>query len=319
MSDFKKKGARRPQRGGPQRGGPQRGGPQRGGPQRGGPQQGWPKKSGAVQGRPPRGGLKKDGASRGGRQHKTGAEPRWIYGRHVVEEMLNFQKACRVLSLWLLDTDKGKREELERRAHKLGAKVSWVPKKELDRITEGGAHQGMALKIQDKTGAGFADFLSGLTPERLAGTLIVALDQIQDPHNFGAIARSAVCLGASAILYTERRSAPLTQTVLSVSAGAVTRIGTYPIVNLAQTLEKLKEKGFWIYGAESGGRSVWEVEMNRPMVLVIGSEGKGIRPLVRSYCDELIAIPQSKDGVDSLNASCAASVLLYEAARQAGK
>lgn len=245
-------------------------------------------------------------------------EANWVFGRHVVEETMVSRK-YKIMSLWLLDTDRKKNEALMRRASKIGAKVSWVPKKELDRITDGGAHQGMAVKIVEKTGASFNAFLEELTDEKKAGMLLVALDQIQDPHNFGAIARSAVCLGAHGLLFPERRSAPITQTVLQTSAGAIQRIPTFSIGNLAQTLEKLKMKGFWIYGSDAGGRPVWDVKLHRPMVLVVGSEGKGIRPLVRTYCDELVAIPQSKDGVASLNASCAASVLLYEAARQAAR
>ncbi len=259
-----------------------------------------------------------DAGARKGSRHKPPPDTRWVYGRHVVEETLSSKK-CRVQSVWILDADRGKAEDIEKRAHKTGARVSWVPKKELDRITGGGAHQGLAAKIVDRPGAGLTAFLAELSPTAKEGMVLVALDQIQDPHNFGAVARSAVCLGASALIHPERRSAPLTQAVLASSAGAIQKIATFSVVNLAQTLELLKKEGFWIYGAEGSGRAVWDVKLHRPCVLVIGSEGKGLRPLVRRYCDELVAVPQSKDGVSSLNASCAASVLLYETARQAAK
>ena len=258
----------------------------------------------------------------GGRRPEPGERPRqeahWVFGRHVVEELLVARK-CRVLSFWVLTAQAKEDEDLVGKAKKLGAKVSTVPKKELDRITDGGAHQGLALKVVERSGQGLKEFLSGLSPQEKGGIVLVAMDQIQDPHNFGAIARGAVCLGAAALIYPERRSAPLTQAVLSSSAGAISKIKTFPVGNLAQTLERLKEEGFWVYGADGSGKAVWDISFNRPFVLVIGSEGKGMRPLVRRYCDEIVAIPQSAKGVASLNASCAATVLLYEAARQAAK
>lgn len=245
-----------------------------------------------------------------------GPEPRWVYGRHVVEEILESGKT-KVLSLWILDGDREKAAQLAARAGKCGAKCSFVPKKELDRITNHGAHQGLAAKIVEKPGATLKDYVLSLGTEAKKDCVLVVLDQIQDPHNFGAIARSAACLGAKGVVFPERRSAPITQAVLSASAGAVTRIGTFAVGNLAETLKYLKEQGFWIYGADGGGRPVSQFAFNRPLALVIGSEGKGMRRLVREHCDELVAIPMSADGVESLNASCAASVLLYEAARQA--
>jgi 23S rRNA (guanosine2251-2'-O)-methyltransferase len=100
------------------------------------------------------------------------------------------------------------------------------------------------------------------------------------------------------------------------SAGAIQKIKIFRVVNLAQALERAKKSGFWVYGADAGGKICWQAVMNTPVILVIGSEGYGIRPLVRSLCDELVSIPQVVGGVESLNASCAASVLLYEIARQ---
>jgi 23S rRNA (guanosine2251-2'-O)-methyltransferase len=148
------------------------------------------------------------------------------------------------------------------------------------------------------------------------GLVFVALDQIQDPHNLGAIARSAVNLGAKAIIMPERRSAPVSEAAVAASAGAIQKIPVVSVVNLGQALSRLRESGFWIYGADASGRPVWEMAFQAPLVLVIGSEGSGMRPLVRSLCDETVAIPQAAGGVESLNASCAASVLLYEVARQ---
>jgi 23S rRNA (guanosine2251-2'-O)-methyltransferase len=214
----------------------------------------------------------------------------------------------------------GQTRELERQAKASGASVRRVPRRELDRICGSGDHQGLAVKVpgEGSEGEGASlDALAELPESEKASALLVALDQVQDPHNLGAIARSAACLGARALLLPERRSAPVTQAALSASAGALQKIPVVHVVNLAQGLARLKEAGYWIYGADMGGTPAWKARLNRPMVLVVGSEGQGLRPVVRQQCDEIVSIPQSEGGVDSLNASCAASVLLYEAARQA--
>lgn len=201
------------------------------------------------------------------------------------------------------------------RARRAGAQVRRVPRRELDRLCRSGGHQGFALRVAEDL-ATTLDALLSLSAEEKAGALVVALDQIQDPHNFGAIARSAACFGARALLIPERRNAPASQAALSASAGALGRIPVIQVVNLAQGLVRLKEAGFWIYGADRSGTPAWKVRLNRPTVLVVGSEGDGLRPLVSAHCDELASVPQAEGGVESLNASCAASVLLYEWRRQ---
>ena len=242
-------------------------------------------------------------------------KPHWIVGRHVVEEA--FVAAGRkVIQVLVFEGDRERYSELVGKARAAGARVRYVQRGELDRAADGAAHQGLAAQVYNKAVGGFAEFMAGLSAETKKKALIVALDEIQDPHNFGAIARSAVCLGAAAIVTPERRSAPITQTVLQASAGAIQLIPAFAVGNLAQTILKLKEEGFWAYGADAGGAPVWKTKLNHPMVLVIGSEGTGIRSLIKSYCDELVSIPHPPGGVESLNASCAASVLLYEAARQ---
>lgn len=248
----------------------------------------------------------------------SGEKPHWVYGRHVVEEILR-SRECKILTVWLLDSERERGRAIFEAARKTRATVLWVPRGELDRVSEGGAHQGMAARIQERAGQDLSGFLDGLPEPKKSKTILVALDQIQDPQNFGAIARSAACFGAAALLYPERRSAPLSQAVLRASAGAAVRIRSFCVGNLADALRRLKDRGFWIYGAEMGGRPAWETRFNAPMVLVVGSEGSGIRPLVRSLCDELVSIPQAESGVESLNAASAAGILLYETARQAAR
>lgn len=242
-------------------------------------------------------------------------KPHWIVGRHVVLESLE-APSRKVIQVLVFEGDRERNKELVEKARRAGARISFVAKGDLDRVADGAAHQGLAAQVFEKKVGGFGEFLAALTDAQKKGCLIVALDEIQDPHNFGAIARSAVCLGALAIITPERRTAPITQTVLQASAGAIQKIQTFAVGNLAQTILKLKEEGFWVYGAAGDGAPSWKTTFNYPMVLVIGSEGSGMRALVRSYCDEVVAIPHAPGGVESLNASCAASVLLYEAARQ---
>ena len=238
----------------------------------------------------------------------------WLRGRHAVEETLR-ARARSVRELWVLAGGQGGAfKELVDLARRAGARVRYASKGELDRL--GSGHQGLAVRVGEKEGPSLEEWLEALTPEDKKGAVVVALDQIQDPHNLGAIARAASCLGGTALLTPERRSAPVTPAAVQASAGAIEKIPVLSCGNLAQALERLKGEGFWVYGADMGGKPCWETRFNRPLVLVIGSEGSGLRPLVRDGCDELVAVPQSSGGVASLNASTAAAVLLYEAARQ---
>jgi 23S rRNA (guanosine2251-2'-O)-methyltransferase len=240
----------------------------------------------------------------------------WLWGRHAVEEALR-AGGRHIKELRILHQSEGEHiQEMVHLAREAGAKVRWVSRSELDKLSGSQAHQGLAIMTDQRPTKGLDEFLDGLTEADKKSLVIVALDQIQDPHNFGAIARSAVCLGAKALLVPERRTAPVTQAVVQASAGAIEKIQVYNVGNLAQTLARLKEQGFWIYGADMTGKPAWEVRLNTPLVLVIGSEGTGMRRLIQESCDEVVKIPQDPQGVASLNASCAATVLLYEIARQ---
>jgi 23S rRNA (guanosine2251-2'-O)-methyltransferase len=199
-----------------------------------------------------------------------------------------------------------------------GIRVQFMARREMERVAGGSRHQGVALKVSGGPTQALGSFIEALSAEKKKGAVLVALDEIQDPHNLGAIARSAINLGASGLIVPERRSSPVSQAAIQASAGAIQRIPVFRVVNLVQALERCRKSGFWIYGAHTSGKSAWGISLNTPLVLVIGSEGYGMRTLVRQSCDELLKIPQSSGGVSSLNASCAASVLLYEIARQRG-
>ncbi len=244
------------------------------------------------------------------------ADTRWIGGLQAVGDALSAAPYdCR--ELWVEHELKLEGVgDLVRRAKDLGVTVQYMARPELDRAVSGGRHQGVALRMVYDPSATFAEWIKGLDEKRKKGMVVVALDQIQDPHNLGAIARSALQLGARCLVTPERRSSPVTQAAVQSSAGAALKIPIHRVVNLAQTLALCKEHGFWTYGADADGRDAWEATLNTPCVLVIGSEGYGLRPLVRASCDELLRVPQVAHGVGSLNASCAATALLYEIARQ---
>jgi len=192
-------------------------------------------------------------------------------------------------------------------------------------VSAGGRHQGVVAQISPIKLFEFAEWLEMLEADKeefqkdgdsLDGFTIVALDGIEDPRNVGAIIRSAEAQGARAILIPERRAAQVTETVAKTSAGAIAHIPIVRIVNMVRALEELKDEGFWILGlAAEAPEPIYRIDLKRPLVIVVGSEGKGLRPLVVNTCDLLGAIPL--DGrTESLNASVALGIAMYEAVRQ---
>jgi len=181
---------------------------------------------------------------------------------------------------------------------------------ELERLCGSPDHQGVVAEVDPYP---YGDPKGLLTRE---DALIVALDQVQDPRNLGAVCRSAEFAGAEGVVIPDRRSAQVTAATCKASAGAVEHLEVAHVRNLADWLEEAKKAGFWIWGADATAhQSPWEVDLKGPTVLVLGGEGKGIRPRVASRCDGLIALPP-RGKVGSLNVSAAATALLFEAIRQ---
>jgi 23S rRNA (guanosine2251-2'-O)-methyltransferase len=181
---------------------------------------------------------------------------------------------------------------------------------QLERLCGSPDHQGMVAEV-DPYPYGDAGALL-----RRGDALIVALDQVQDPRNLGAVCRSAEVAGAAGVIVPERRAAAVTAVTCKASAGAVEHLEIAHVRNLADWLGEAKEAGFWIWGADADGDSApWAVDLTGPTVLVLGGEGKGLRPRVASACDGLVALPQ-RGQIDSLNVSAAATALLFEALRQ---
>lgn len=259
---------------------------------------------------------KEESGERGSGGPAAGGETRWIGGLEKVATTLA-QTPDQARVLWVEHEAKNPTiGDIINTAKQRNVPVQYMSRPELDRAMKGGKHQGVALKVSYDATESFGEWLSSLEEARKKGVVVVALDQIQDPHNLGAIARSALQLGASALIAPERRSAPVTQAAIQSSAGAILRLKVHRVVNLAQSLALAKQNGFWIYGADAAGKTCWDAAIHTPCVVVIGSEGYGLRQLVRASCDELLSIPQVAHGVGSLNASCAATALLYEVSRQ---
>ncbi len=191
------------------------------------------------------------------------------------------------------------------------------------RITGEGAeqirHQGVVARTTEAGFIEFADFVGRLKAriETKEPCRIVVLDTLQDPHNVGAIIRSALASGAAGVLVTRERSAPLGGTAAKASAGAMSHIDICQVTNLVNALKKLKEIGFWVFGAvkDDSAVNLYGSDLTSPACFVVGAEGKGVRPLVQKECDVLLSIPMEGE-LDSLNASVAAGVILFEALRQ---
>lgn len=176
-------------------------------------------------------------------------------------------------------------------------------------------HQGVIARIASHT-LHSLDALLSLLADQAAPPLLLALDSIQDPHNLGAIVRSASAAGVSGIILPKDRSAPLAGTAAKVAAGALAHMHICQVTNLAAAMKRLKKEGFWIYGAAGeANRTIYQTDFSGPICLVIGGEEKGIRPLIREQCDFLVAVPMHSP-LDSLNASVAAAVILFEIVRQ---
>lgn len=190
--------------------------------------------------------------------------------------------------------------------------VKDVDSKKLDFLAKGVNHQGIVAQCAVKEYSTLEDIFA-LAEERGESPFIIVLDKIEDPHNLGAIIRTAECAGAHGVIIPERRSAGLSYTVEKTSAGALEYMPVVRVKNISAVLQKLKDKGIWVYGADMDGEHYKKVNFDGAVALVIGNEGKGISPLVAKDCDVIVSLPM-KGKINSLNASVAAGILMYEIA-----
>ena len=236
-----------------------------------------------------------------------------LEGRNAVREA--FRAGRTVDRLYVQDGLKdGPVMDLIRRAKKADAVVDYVSKERLDRMSETGKHQGVIAHVAAYAYAEVEDILKR-AQEKGEAPFVFLLDDIEDPHNLGAIIRTANLCGAHGVIIPKRRAVGLTATVAKASAGAISHTPVARVNNLSQTIEQLKKEGLWFVCADMGGRTMYDLNLTGPIGVVIGAEGSGVGRLVKESCDLVAAIPMKGD-IDSLNASVAAGVLAYEVVRQ---
>lgn len=236
-----------------------------------------------------------------------------IEGRNAVMEAFRSGKTIDKLFV-LKGCQDGPVNSILREARKHDTIVSYVAKERLDQLSETGKHQGVIAYAAAYEYAEVEDILK-LAEEKGEPPFIFLLDNIEDPHNLGAIIRTANLAGAHGVIIPKRRAVGLTATVAKTSAGALNYTPVAKVTNLGATIEELKEKGLWFVCADMGGTTMYDLNLKGAIGLVIGNEGEGVSRLVREKCDYIASIPMKGD-IDSLNASVAAGVLAYEIVRQ---
>ena len=230
-----------------------------------------------------------------------------IAGRNPVTEALNGERD--VERVFIADGAEGSVSKIVAIAREQGVIVDFVPKEKIDAMAPGAKHQGVVAKVSEYRYAEMEEVFekaekSGEDP------FIIILDEVTDPHNLGAVIRTAECAGAHGVIIPKRRAASLTQTAALAAAGAVESMPVVQVTNIARTIGELKQKGVWVGAADMDGETYYDADLTGPIAIVIGNEGKGISRLVREKCDFVLSIPMYGK-INSLNASNAAAVLMY--------
>ncbi len=236
-----------------------------------------------------------------------------VSGRNAVKELLSGGRDVEKIYIQSGDRE-GSVNLLIGIASERRIQIIEADKRKLDTLSGGGRHQGIVAIAAERNYSTIDEILA-YAEEKGEKPFVILLDGVEDPHNLGAIIRSAECSGAHGIIIPKRRAVGLTPTVAKASAGAIEHMRVAKVTNLAQTVDELKEKGLWIFGADMGGESYYDLDMNCGACIVMGSEGFGISRLVKEKCDFIASIPLYGN-VNSMNVSCAAAVIMAEVARQ---
>lgn len=233
-----------------------------------------------------------------------------VYGTHAVIEAL---KANTGNKLYIQDDLRGKNlEKIKDLATEKKVSISWMSKKNLQELTDGAVHQGFVLRVSAFAYTELEDMLE--QAEKEENPLILILDGLTDPHNFGSLLRTADATNVSGVIIPKHRSVGVTPVVAKTSTGAVEHVPIARVTNLSQTLDKLKAQNFWIFGSDMNGTPSTKWNTSGKLALIIGNEGKGISTNIKKQVDEMITIPM-KGHVQSLNASVAGAILMYEVFR----
>ena len=234
-------------------------------------------------------------------------KPRVVYGLHPVQEYLRAQPDA-IAELYVIPSPKTAR--LVEEARRAGIPVCYESRSALDTHTQGGTHQGIAVRVRQFSHLSLGDLL------KKGADCLLVLDEILDPRNLGALLRTAESAGVGGVILSKRRSAPLSPLVEKAAAGAIVHLSICRVGNLRQTLAILKQTEYWLVGlSPQAQRSIYDVEMHGKIAFVVGGEGKGLRPIVQEACDYLVSIPM-RGKVASLNVSVAGAVVLYEHLRR---
>ena len=236
-----------------------------------------------------------------------------IFGRNPVMEAVKSGRAIESIIV-ARGSRNGAITAILAKAREKGIVIKEADPKKLDYMTGMAAHQGIAAVASVKEYSTVEDILN-TAKEKGEDPFIIILDEIEDPHNLGAIIRTAECAGVHGVIISQRRSAGLTFAAGKASAGAVEYMNVAKVVNIPNVIDKLKENGVWVYGADMDGELYTSAPLTGPIAIVIGNEGKGIGPLVRKKCDGVVSLPMT-GRISSLNASVAAGILTYEIVRQ---
>lgn len=225
-----------------------------------------------------------------------------VYGRNVVNEILNGK--TKIYKVFLDNNYKD--EDILNKIDKLGLKKFHVDKSKLDKMCGNSTNQGIAMDIEEFN---YYDIKTIENDDK--SNFVVMLDSIEDPHNFGAIIRTCECAGVDYIIIPKNRSVSVNSTVYKTSSGALSNMKIVEVTNLHNTIKKLKDLGFWVYGSDAKGKDYRSIDFGGKTCLIIGSEGHGLKQIVSNSCDEIISLPM-KGKINSLNASVAAGIFIYE-------
>lgn len=236
-----------------------------------------------------------------------------VAGRNAVMEALKGSRSVNKLMIANGSTE-GSIKEIIAVAKEKGVNIQYWDRSKLDSIARGIRHQGVLAQVAPVQYAELEDILQ-VAKDRNEPPFIVLLDELEDPHNLGAILRTADAAGVHGVLIPKHRSCPLSATVAKTSAGAVEHVPVARVGNLVQTIKKLKQEGLWVAAADMDGKDYYDTDLTGPLLLIIGSEGQGVGRLVKEQCDFVVRIPMVGK-INSLNASVAGSILMYEAMKQ---
>lgn len=239
-----------------------------------------------------------------------------VAGRNAVMEALKGSRSVNKLMIANGSTE-GSIKEIIAVAKEKGVNIQYWDRSKLDSIARGIRHQGVLAQVAPVQYAELEDILQ-VAKDRNEPPFIVLLDELEDPHNLGAILRTADAAGVHGVLIPKHRSCPLSATVAKTSAGAVEHVPVARVGNLVQNIKKLKQEGLWVAAADMDGKDYYDTDLTGPLLLIIGSEGQGVGRLVKEQCDFVVRIPMVGK-INSLNASVAGSILMYEAMKQRRK